>query len=102
MSLLNRNDLFIPEFCETAIIGGESFDVIPTESVSEDMYTNYGLEEKVDVALEVWKSDFIYSELPGKGEKITFRGATWRLVKAVDGSSNETAKLFAVSLSSRR
>jgi hypothetical protein len=103
MSLLNRNDLFIPEFCEKATIGGASYDVIASEMTADNQYTGYGLEANVDIVIDVWKGDFVYpAELPTIAEKITFRGQLFRLLKVIDGSSNETAKLFLVSLSSRR
>ena len=96
-TLCNPDDFFIPEFKDTATIGGVVYDCIRSELTGSENYTDYGQEDGATLYL-----DFIITDLPSIpaiGSKITFKSIVYRVARAVADSANLTVKCGLVALS---
>jgi hypothetical protein len=81
-NLINMNDLFIPEFVETATIGGAAVACISTDLSTAYNVAQMGADGAVDLAL-IFK--FSVAK-PADGSSITFRGKEYRVQRVVEDS----------------
>lgn len=92
--LFDVDDLFIPEFCETATISGTSYSCIRSEFLAEEQFSDYGLQEGWDLTLDFKVSDFI--SVPAEQTIVVFNSRTYRIAKTITDSAGLTFKAFLI------
>ena len=91
--IFDVEDLFIPEFTETATIAGVSgVEVISSELDAETRISEIGADEEIDASIIVRES-----VTAAEGGFVTFRAAENRISKIVKDSANLTKRLYLVS-----
>jgi len=91
--IFDVDDLFIPEFLETATIGGVAgVEVISSELDAETRISEIGADEQVDASLVVRAS-----VTAAEGNFVTFRAVEYRISKIVRDSANLTKRLYLVA-----
>lgn len=88
MGILNVDDLFIPDFTETATIGSKSYDCIREELTAEEQYSMFGATEGIDLILTMKIRDF--TTMPTKGTLLEFDGTTYRIGEVKKDADNST------------
>ena len=93
------DDVFnVPEFSEVFITAqGKEVVTIAYEVTTDGVYTQFGIDEGVSFYLTCKVKD----HTPRKGEKIIFRGSTYKIDSFTADSFNLTYKLFLRALSSK-
>lgn len=93
------DDVFaVPEFCEKfRTEAGVEIITIAYEVATDEVYTQFGIDEGVSFYLTCKVKDYT----PRKGEKIIFRGSTYKIDSFTADSFNLTYKLFLKALSSK-
>lgn len=93
MALLNANDLFIPEFTESATVSGVAgIEVISSEVDAETKISELGSDIDIDASLIVRGSVSVDEE-----DLVTFRGVSYRVAKVVPDSANLTKRIYLTS-----
>lgn len=91
--IFDVDDLFIPEFSETATIAGVAgVEVISSELDAETRISEIGADEQVDASIIV-RSSVVAAE----GNFATFRAVEYRISKIVKDSANLTKRLYLVA-----
>jgi len=93
MSLLDADDLFIPEFVETATIGGvPNIEVVPSDVDAETRVSELGSDVDIAASLIVRASVVVDDD-----DTVVFRGSTYAVLKAVPDSANLTKRIYLTS-----
>jgi hypothetical protein len=93
MTLLSADDLFIPEFTETATVDGVSgVEVISSEVDAETKISELGSDMDIDASLIVRSSVAVDTD-----DLVSFRGTSYRVAKAVPDSANVTKRIYLTS-----
>ena len=93
MPLFDADDIFIPEFVETATIGGvANVEVVPSEVDAETRMSELGSDIDISASLIVRSSVAV-----DDGDPVVFRGTTYAVAKAVPDSANLTKRIYLTS-----
>jgi len=87
--LLNANDLFIPEFSETATVNNVSAEVIASELSADIQLAAAGANLNIDASIIVR-----ISVAAAEGQIVSFRGNSYRIAKIDTDSANITKRLY--------
>ena len=91
--IFDVDDIFIPEFIETATIAGFSgVEVISSELDAETRISEIGADEQIDESIVVRAS-----ATAAEGNIVTFRAVQYRISKIVKDSANLTKRLYLVA-----
>lgn len=82
-NLINMADLFVDEFLETALIGGQYVSCIATDLATNYNVAQLGADPAVDLALLF---DARTLAKPAEGALVTFRGTQYRVQRVVEDS----------------
>lgn len=94
MTLLDADDLFIPEFTETATVDGVSgVEVISSEVDAETKISELGSDMDIDASLIVRATVAVDAD-----DLVSFRGTSYRVAKVVPDSANVTKRIYLTSL----
>lgn len=89
-TLINMDDLWIPEFVESCTIDGQAVECISTPIDTEIALTEMGADEEIDLAL-LFK---ISTPKPLRGALLTFRGRAYRVKKHVEDSIAASYRVY--------
>jgi hypothetical protein len=92
-TLINVDDLFIPEFSEYATIAGRQVQCIATEISTDTVVAEMGGMQDFDLAL-MFK---ISVAKPEEGSLITFRREAYRVARIVEDSIAATYRVYLVA-----
>lgn len=90
--ILNANDIFIPEFTETATINGVSAEVISSEVDAETRVSEIGMDTQVDASIIVRVSVAAADE-----QLVSFRGRSYSISHIAVDSANLTKRIYLIS-----
>jgi len=91
--LLNVDDLFIPEFFETATVNAVPNVQVISAEVSEDVrMSELGADMDADAAIVVR-----LSVSANEDDLVSFRGRSFRIARAIEDSAALTKRLYLVA-----
>jgi hypothetical protein len=89
-TLINVEDLFIPEFVEYCTIAGRQVQCISTEISLDEVVSEIGAADEFDLALMFR----ISQAKPAEGSVLTFRGTVYRVARIIEDSIAATYRAY--------